>query len=96
MRETILMIIGDQRRALVLTRLLAGASTVEEAAAMPGLSVRQTWRLKARFATEGPVALVHGNRGRPTSRRIGDRYAGVHDRHLAELLAEREAWASPG
>jgi transposase len=96
------MTMEDQRRALVLTRLLAGASTVEEAATMLGLSLRQTWRLKARFAVEGPAALVHGNRGRVSARRIpGDvrervlalargGYAGINDSHLAELLAERE------
>jgi transposase len=66
------------------------------------LSERSVWRLRARFAREGPAALVHGNRGHVSSRRIDEttrarvlalartRYAGVNDTHLAELLAERE------
>jgi hypothetical protein len=60
------------------------------------------WRLKARFRREGPAALVHGNRGRTSSRRLPDslrrrllklattRYDGANDSHLAEHLAERE------
>ena len=50
----------------------------------------------------GPAGMVHGNRGRVPSRRLDEttrrrilelgqgRYAGVHDSHLADLLAERE------
>jgi hypothetical protein len=54
---------------------------------------------------EGPAALVHGNRGRTSSRRLPDslgrrllklattRYDGANDSHLTELLAEREGIA---
>jgi transposase len=102
MREMITMTTGDQRRAWVLTKLLCGELSVHEVAMFLGLSERSVWRLRARFAREGPAALVHGNRGRASSRRIDEttrarvlalartRYAGVNDTHLAELLAERE------
>src|ERR1700690_2463157 len=102
MRETITMTTGDQRRAWVLTKLLCGELSVHEVAMFLGLSERSVWRLRARFPGEGPAALVHGNRGRASSRRIDEttrarvlalartRYAGVNDTHLAELLAERE------
>ena len=73
-----------------------------EAADLLGLAQRSVWRLKRRFAEEGPAALVHGNRGRASPRRIDEatrervrvlaqgRYDGANDCHLAELLAERE------
>src|SRR5512146_983110 len=103
MRETITMTAKDQQRAHVITRLVAGELDVGEAAALLGVSVRQTWRLKAAFLRAGPAALVHGNRGRRSSRRIPAPvrarvvelartcYDGANDCHLTELLAERDA-----
>jgi transposase len=102
MRETISMTARDQQRAQVLTRLIAGDLAFEDAADLLGLSARQVWRLKRRFLDEGPGALVHGNRGRASTRRTPEatrtsvvelartRYDGANDCHLAELLAERE------
>ena len=92
----------EQRRAWVLTKVIAGEVDLAEAAGLLGLSVRSVWRLKRRFGDEGPAGLVHGNRGRASSRRIDEttrdhvrslargRYDGANDSHLAELLAERE------
>ena len=92
----------EQRRAWVLTRVLKAELTMTEAAETLGLSERQLWRLRAAFERDGPSGLVHGNRGRPSGRRLDaalrDRivdlrrttYADVNDTHLAELLAERE------
>ena len=99
---TITMTTAEQRRAWVLTKLLCGELSVHEVALFLGLSERSVWRLQARFAAEGPAALVHGNRGRASGRRTGEAtrvrvlalarttYAGINDTHLAELLAERE------
>ena len=92
----------EQRRGMVLTKLLVGEVTVAEAAELLGISERQVWRLKAAFERAGPAALVHGNRGRPSPRRIDEAtrrrvvalatstYLEVNDCHLVELLAERE------
>jgi transposase len=102
MRETITMTTIEQRRAWVLTKMVAGEVTADEAGELLGLSVRSIWRLKGRFMTEGPSGLVHGNRGRVSPRRIDEtmrervralaqsRYDGANDSHLAELLAEAE------
>jgi transposase len=102
MRETITMTTIEQRRAWVLTKLIAGELEVTEVAEVLGLSVRSVWRLKRRFADVGPAGLVHGNRGRASPRRIDEttreqvrslargRYDGANDSHLAELLAEAE------
>lgn len=91
----------EQRRGAVLTQLAAGILTTEETARLLGVSVRQVWRLRARYLAGGPATLAHGNRGRPSGRRLGDplrrrvaelarsdRYQGAGDSHLTELLAE--------
>lgn len=95
----------DQQRAYVLTRLIAGELDVGEAASLLELSARQVLRLKAAFLGAGPAALVHGNRGRRSPRRIPEpiralvvelarsTYDGANDCHLTELLAEREGIA---
>jgi transposase len=100
MRETIVMGVREQQRAWVLTRLVAGDITIAEAVELIGLSERSVWRLKARFLADGPGALVHGNRGRASPRRLASgsrerilglargRLAGANDCHLTELLAE--------
>lgn len=92
----------EQRRAWVLTRVLKRELTMTEAADLVGLSERQLWRLRVAFERDGPAGLVHGNRGRPSGRRLDGSlqarvidlrrttYADVNDTHLAELLAERE------
>jgi len=92
----------EQQRAQVLTRLLVGDMTAPEAATLLGLSERQVFRLRAGYERDGPAALVHGNRGRASSRRLDPAlaarillvarttYDGANDCHLAELLAEYE------
>ncbi len=92
----------DQKRAMLLTKLLVGEITVAQTAMLMGVSERQVWRLKSAFERAGPSALVHGNRGRASPRRLPDatrtrilelaagRYAGLNDSHLADLLAEEE------
>jgi transposase len=105
MRETITMTTGEQRRAWVLTKMIADEVTAGEAAELLGVSVRSVWRLKRRFVDDGPAGLVHGNRGRVSPRRLNEttreqvrslargRYDGANDSHLAELLAEHEGIA---
>jgi transposase len=100
--ETITMSVTEQRRALVMTRVVGGDLSPGDAAASLGCSERQIWRLLSKFRAAGPAGLVHGNRGRASERRVDDdvarrvvalatgRYAGANDTHLSELLAERE------
>ena len=105
MREGLILTTQDQQRIEVLARWVAGAVTPAEAAALLGRSERTAWRLRARFLAEGVPGLVHGNRGRPSPRRLPavtterivalarERYAGANDCHLAELLAAEEGIA---
>jgi transposase len=99
--ETITMTARDQRRAMVMTRVLSGELTTAEASTALGISERQIWRLRAAFRVNGPAGLVHGNRGRPSRQRVGterqagivelrERYGPVNDSHFCELLAERD------
>lgn len=92
----------EHQRMHVLSRVLDGALRGREAAQLLGLSPRHLRRLRRRLERQGPAALAHGNRGRPSPRRLAaavrariidlarSRYAGVNDHHLTELLAERE------
>ena len=92
----------EQRRAWVLSKLMADELEPAEAARLLGLSVRSIRRLRARMEREGPAGLVHGKRGRASPQRITETtratvmdlvastYHDVNDTHLSELLAERE------
>ena len=76
---------------------------MSDAAQLLGLSSRHLLRLLAKVRRRGPAALAHGNRGRPSPRRLPEptrtrliglartTYAGCNDCQLTELLAEREA-----
>ena len=79
---------------LVLEHRLTGA----EAAQSLGLSLRHVRRLLARLRQEGRRAVVHGNRGRPSARRLPEatrqqiltgargKYAGFNTTQLTEQL----------
>ena len=76
--------------------------SVTEAARLLNLSDRQVRRLRAAAREAGPAALMHGNRGRPSPRRISDElraqvielgrgpYAACNDSHMQELLILRD------
>jgi transposase len=99
-RETISLDSRAQQRAYVLTHVLAGAVSVDEAAAVLRLSSRQARRLVDRYRDDGAAALVHGNRGRTPVNRTDEavrarlvelattEFAGFNPVHLAEILAE--------
>ena len=98
------MTVQEQRRTRVLTRVLTGELTMAEGSVALGVSERQLWRLRGAFLAIGPAGLVHGNRGRPSGRRIEpdrrarivdlrERYGPINDSHFTELLAEREGIA---
>ncbi len=75
-----------------------GKITNAEGARALGISVRQFRRLRAAYRDRGVEGLLHGNRGRPSARRLSDeerqrvvqlingKYAGFNDCHLTEKL----------
>lgn len=102
MTERITLTEKEQARLMVLGRVDRGTVHVAEAAGLLDVSERHVLRLLAAYRKEGAAALAHGNRGRrpphtvPTDIRervvalTRDRYTGVNQVHLTELLAERE------
>jgi transposase len=92
--------VREQKRLFVITEVVAGRWTAAEGAEKLGLSLRQMRRLLAACRRDGPSALVHGNRGRATARRLSpglreqvvglvkSSYSDYNDYHLAEILAE--------
>ena len=70
MEERLTLTIKELKRLKVLEWIEAERMTVVDAAKMLGISQRQCWRVLARYRQEGTVGLVHGNRGRPSPRRL--------------------------
>lgn len=93
----------EQTRLAVMGLMDRGSCTVVEAAAVLGVSERQVWRIRSAYRQEGAAGLVHGNRGRRSTRRVeqstrarivelakSDDYQGCNQVLLTELLSERE------
>ena len=96
----------DARRLGMVKAVEQGRVTNREAAAGLGLSVRQLRRLRKRVREAGEPAIVHGNRGRPSARRLTAEVrervvtlltgsVKLNDHHLADLLAEERVVVSP-
>jgi transposase len=96
----------DARRLGLVQAALQGKITSREGAEALGLSVRHFKRLRSRVRRQGARGLVHGNRGRPsprrlaeaTRRRIQELLTGpvkINDHHLAELVSEGGQPVSP-
>jgi len=95
-RELVRMSQREMQRYHTLCLVLEGRLTGVAAATSLGLSVRHVRRLLARLRSEGRGALLHGNRGRPSGRRLAPglqqqvlawargRYAGLNTTHLTE------------
>lgn len=85
------------RAGLVRAAQLGKITNAEGAQAL-GLSVRQFRRLRVAYRDKGAAGLLHGNRGRPSPKRLSpqerqrivalmtDKYAGFNDCHLTEKL----------
>ena len=92
----------EQQRIKILNQLLGGDLSNAQAASLLQCSERHVYRLKASYGEKGVAAIVHGNRGRVSHRRIGEEvrrqvvalacgtYAGCNQHHLRDLLEERE------
>src|SRR3954469_4926957 len=94
------MSVKERRRVEVLSRVRDGQLTVAAAAAALGISERQAWRLKRRYAAGGDAGLVHKLRGRASNNtsddarrsavlaRYRERYAGFGPTLACEYLAK--------
>jgi len=94
-----LLTMKEQQRIEVIQALMDSRLSVTQAAQVLGRSERQVWRLLGCARADGLPGLLHGNRGRePVNKSddqlwqrvlklAGEKYQGVNDRHLQELLA---------
>ncbi len=101
----LLMSQRDLHRYHTLHLLREHRLTGAEAATALGLTERHVWWLLARLREEGRTALVHGNRGRPSGRRLPAAtraqilalaqgpYAGLNTTHLTEKLQAEQGLA---
>ena len=92
----------DNKRLEIIHRVFQSEVTVVQAALVLGLSERQCYRIKARVKKSGAAGVVHGNRGRPSQRKIKEqtiqrilelaqgKYKDFNDHHLTDKLAEQE------
>jgi hypothetical protein len=72
MWENLTLTTKEQQRTEVVSRWLAGILTTAEVVLLLGCSERTAWRLRATMLRDGAAGLVHGNRGRPSARRLPD------------------------
>lgn len=91
----------ELKRLKVLQEIEAGRMTGEEAAEALELSERQVKRLKKAYQENGAAGLVHGNRGKASTRRTPEairkqvvalakeEYKDYNDQHFTEELEER-------
>jgi len=107
--RTLTLSIKQQRKAEVMTQLVAGKLSTAEAAQVLGLSARQVRRVRRRFSTGGLSSVVHGNAGRRPANRTGaailDRlrllaghggtYSDFNVSHLRDVLARDESLCLP-
>jgi transposase len=97
------MSLGEWKKLQGIERLERGEWRTGEAAAALGVSARQVRRLRRAVREHGSSAVVHGNRGRPSGRRIEagtqarvvelrrGQYEGFNDVHFTEKLREKES-----
>jgi transposase len=100
--EKILMGQRQLQRWHVMKLVEVGKITLKEASEKIGVSYRQAKRIGSAIRDRGMKALVHGNRGRPSQRRLSEPlrqrvlelaqglYKDFNDTHLTEVLSERE------
>jgi len=93
--------VRDAQRLGPVKAAIEGRITNGKGVELTGLSLRQFKRLKARVRQRGPAGLLHGNRGRPSPRRLEAAVreqvatllqhpeARLNDCHVRDVLAER-------
>jgi transposase len=102
MEKTMTLNPQEQQRIQVLNQHLRGELSIDQVAALLSCTQRQVYRLKASYREQGVEAVIHGNRGKRSPRRIKEatrkqvsrlaqeRYAGCNQHHLRDVLEERD------
>src|SRR4030042_4153351 len=99
--EKILMGQRELKRWHLMELVKAGKITLREAGEKIGVSYRQAKRIRRPIRDRGIKGLIHGNRGRPSHRPLGEqlrqkvlalakgKYVVFNDTHLSVFLAKR-------
>lgn len=102
METQVTLTMKANKKLIIIQEVMAGKRTLAGGAKVLGMSERQGWRLLAQVRKRGALGVVHGNRGRASSRRISDKirekvihlcqkdYAGFNDRHFTQELLDQE------
>jgi transposase len=95
--------VKEALRLAAVREAVAGRISIREGIRRTGLSRSQFMRYKRRYRGAGPAGLLHGNRGRPSPRRIAEdlhrqiralleQPVALNDCHLRDLLQE-DGWS---
>lgn len=88
-KTTISMSQKEIDRHDIIQRVLRREMTGKEVAKLLGLGIRQIWRLKKAVAEHGAKGLIHGNRGKPSNRRLPqkerEQIAGILHKRYADF-----------
>lgn len=102
METQVILTMRENKRLIVIQEVMVGKKTLAEGVKVLGMSERQGWRVLAQVRKRGALGVVHGNRGRSSSRRISDKireevvclrqrdYSGFNDRHFTQELLDQE------
>ena len=102
MEKTMTLNPQEQKRITVLNQHLRGELSVAQVAAVLNCTARHVYRLKVSYRERGVEAMMHGNRGKRSQRRISDevrqrvcqlakeQYQDCNQHHLRDLLEERD------
>ena len=85
--ETITLRTREQWRLEALMHVRAGEWSQVEAAHARGISTRQVRRLVKASQARGPVAMVHGNRGRAAAHKVADAVRAQYGRNSSRSRA---------
>lgn len=72
-KETITMTLREAERLEIINNLISKSITGTEAGKQLGLSLRQTKRLKAKVKQLGFQGVIHGNRGKKSNNKLGEK-----------------------
>jgi hypothetical protein len=102
METQVILTMRENKRLIVIQEVMEKKRTLAEGVKVLGMSERQGWRLLAQVRKRGALGVVHGNRGRVSSRRIPDKirekviylrqkdYPKFNDRHFTQELEDQE------
>jgi transposase len=101
MNERVTFNMNEIKRVYVIQQVQDHQLTGRQAGERLGISVRQVWRLIAKYREQGAAGLVHGNRNRAPNNRLSEtvrariralaqaEYQDYNDSHFTEELVEQ-------